>query len=245
MKIIYTKKNEEIFMDDEDYEWLNQYTWHVNQEYACRNVLVGDKIGAQLSMHRMIMDAKKGEVVDHINHNKIDNRKQNLRVCTYEDNSRNQSLRKNNKSGINGVHWHKNVKRWMAKIQHEGKPVSLGSFVKIEDAIVARKEAEIKYYGEFSNKNIQIDKENLEKSYKKEVIAKSPIDYKYSKETLSGVVGVCYLKNSNKWVSHITINKNRIHLGTFNDIEGAIESRKEAELKYYGRTAEDKNIEQC
>lgn len=99
-------------------------------------------------MHREITQAKEGEVVDHINHNTLDNRKINLRVCTHRQNMRNQVKPKNNTSRFKGVNKEKG--RWRARILVDKKRLSLGMFENIFDAVFARREAEAVYYGEFS-----------------------------------------------------------------------------------------------
>jgi hypothetical protein len=83
--------------------------------------------------------------IDHINHNRTDNRIENLREATHRENGVNQKLSKNNTSGHNGVYWNKQVKKWQAYITVEGKARYLGIFEDIKDAISARKRADIKH----------------------------------------------------------------------------------------------------
>lgn len=83
--------------------------------------------------------------IDHINHIKDDNRIVNLREVTHEDNQRNMSKSKNNKSGHTGVVWDKSVNKWRAEINIKNKSITLGRFINKEDAIKCRKQAEIKY----------------------------------------------------------------------------------------------------
>jgi len=87
--------------------------------------------------------------VDHRNGNTIDNRIKNLRLATYQQQQFNLGLSKKNKSGVTGVRWNKGSKRWVAYVSMNWKQIHLGHFTNKEDAIQARKEAEIKYYGEF------------------------------------------------------------------------------------------------
>ena len=73
-----------------------------------------------LSLHRFLTDCPQGMVVDHINGNTLDNRRENLRVCTQKENVRNQhKLAKNNKSGYRYIHWHKRDKKWIVQIYHK------------------------------------------------------------------------------------------------------------------------------
>ena len=87
-------------------------------------------------------------VVDHINHNKLDNRKENLRICEHQENTYNKGLCSTNTSGVTGVTWDKLRNKWIAHIK--GK--NLGRFNTKEEAIKVRKQAEIEYFGEFRNK---------------------------------------------------------------------------------------------
>ena len=97
-------------------------------------------------MHRVVMNTPKGMDTDHINGDKLDNRKCNLRVCTRSQNKVSGSLnRKDNKSGTKGVHYDKSRGKWMAFLRAHGKFRNLGRFNHKEDAIIARKEAELEY----------------------------------------------------------------------------------------------------
>jgi hypothetical protein len=101
-------------------------------------------------VHRDVLKAKKGESVDHINGNKLDNRKENLRICTHQQNMCNTKISIKNKSGVKGVHWSEERQKWSAQIAYKNKTLALGRFEMYEDAVKARKEAEKKYHGEFA-----------------------------------------------------------------------------------------------
>ena len=90
--------------------------------------------------------------VDHINHNGLDNRKENLRIVTHKQNKFNNPILSTNTSGVTGVSWSKQKNKWRAYITIDNKQKSLGYYFNKEDAIKARKEAEEKYFGEFRNK---------------------------------------------------------------------------------------------
>jgi len=83
--------------------------------------------------------------IDHINHIKDDNRIENLREVTHKENGRNRSMQKNNVSGCCGVCWYKPYNKWAAQIKVNGKQINLGCFDDLNNAIAARKAAEIKY----------------------------------------------------------------------------------------------------
>ena len=102
-------------------------------------------------MHRFVMDYyDKDMVVDHINRNKLDNRKANLRTSTRRENTINKSVQSNNTSNIPGVSWRKDRNKWRAYITVNGKQISLGMFKDKEEAVKARKEGEREYFGEFA-----------------------------------------------------------------------------------------------
>jgi len=139
-------------VDDDDYALLSKRKWHpvFNKNskvcYAKSCSLVNGKV-VTIRMHRLITCAPKGFVVDHINHDTLDNRKCNLRVVTQQGNLRNTRLLKNNTSGVCGVRLLKRKKcdRWKATIRVDGKDVYLGLFKSKEDAVLARLLANKKY----------------------------------------------------------------------------------------------------
>jgi hypothetical protein len=99
-----------------------------------------------VELHRWIMGEPIGKYVDHINKNTLDNRRCNLRICTNSANLRNGRIRVKNTSGTTGVCFDKSRMKWQSKIIVKYKNVFLGRFVNIDDAIKARKEAEVKYW---------------------------------------------------------------------------------------------------
>ena len=146
--IIFDKNGNEknrTLIDLEDIERIKEYKWCESHNYIiCRELNV--------RLHRFIMNCPEELVVDHINHNPLDNRKENLRICTSQQNNMNRSIQSNNTSDTVGVSWRKDRNKWRAYITLNGKQKTLGLFVLKEDAIKARKEAEEKYFGEFRNK---------------------------------------------------------------------------------------------
>lgn len=101
--------------------------------------------GEKTYLHNLIIGKKAGYVVDHINRNKLDNRKSNLRFITQRQNCLNRSMNKNNTSGHRGVIFDSRIKKWCARIAVFGKSLHIGSYSNIEEAILARKNAELKY----------------------------------------------------------------------------------------------------
>ena len=101
-------------------------------------------------MSRFILNTPKGKHTDHINHDTLDNRKCNLRICTVAQNSFNRKLSVRNTSGYKGVSWNKELKKWYASIKFQYKSYSLGLFSNKIDATIAYNMAAKKYFGEFA-----------------------------------------------------------------------------------------------
>jgi len=159
MKCIKLNKNMETIVDDDMYDYLNQFKWRVfkrrNKYYVQRSQwLSGKNKGTSITLHRVIMNAPTGILVDHINGNTLDNRKENLRLCTSKENIRNSGM-KNNKTGFKGVKKRNdlNTKPYSARIMVDYKDIHLGYFETAEEAAEAYNKAAIKYFGEFANLN--------------------------------------------------------------------------------------------
>jgi hypothetical protein len=129
-------------VDDFDYEMLSKHSWclDVGGGYAMSRVNY-----KTMRMHRMILNPPNGLVVDHINRNKLDNRRSNLRIATTSQNMLNANRRSNNKSGFNGVTYSTRDKRWVAQVKLNYKNILLGYFKDKEDAINARKKWDLDY----------------------------------------------------------------------------------------------------
>jgi len=135
-------------VDEEDYEELNQHRWYFQKTKKGDGYAIRSRAGVTLSMHRVIMQFPAG-LVDHRNGNKLDNRRENLRVATYSLNAFNlQRAGAKSRSGAVGVTWDTDHSQWRAKIRKNGRLFHLGYFDGIGDAVVARRDAEMKYYGE-------------------------------------------------------------------------------------------------
>ena len=151
MKIIKLTQNKETVIDDCDFELASKYKWYfLGNGYAATRPW--DKIKKTYStiyLHRLIMKPKNGLLVDHINRDKLDNRRNNLRLCTHKENIRNGKVRSTNTTGHKGVHLDKRTNNWIARICVDYKSIHLGVSASLEKAIEMRTNAEIKYFGEF------------------------------------------------------------------------------------------------
>lgn len=130
-------------VDDADFEWLNQWKWKLNWNgYACRNARADGRY-VKTYMHRLINATPTGQDTDHINRNKLDNRRSNLRDATRSQNNFNMLPSVANTSGTKGVSWSKQRNSWRAYIKIAGRQVYLGRFKDKQDAINARLNAEL------------------------------------------------------------------------------------------------------
>jgi hypothetical protein len=145
-------------VDPEDYDRLAKHKWQASRfprsDYATRFVTIGYRRQKHIQMHRVIMNVRPGQFIDHINHNGLDNRKTNLRLATRAQNSWNKrKQRGNHSSKFKGVSWFIREKNWQARIQSNGTKFFLGSFKKEIDAAKAYDNAAKKYYGDFASLN--------------------------------------------------------------------------------------------
>lgn len=125
-------------VDQEDYDWLSKWKWTYDTHgYAYRRDYKQNK---KIYMHRVILRPSEGLVSDHINRDKLDNRRINLRAVTKLENNRNHGVSKRNKSGYTGVIWFKPAQLWRAYYGGKTGRVELGYFKKKTDAINARRD---------------------------------------------------------------------------------------------------------
>ena len=145
-------------VDEEDFNRLSQFKWQAcwmknsHSYYAMRHTPTrGGAKRRTILMSREIMGFPEGRMVDHRNHNTLDNRRENLRVATAEQNNRNAKIRIDNSSGFKGVNYHKINRRWTATVRVNGIQTYLGSFVTKEEAVEVRRSVSEKLYGQFVN----------------------------------------------------------------------------------------------
>ena len=144
----YTFKNEEFIIDIEDYDKVKYYCWRMSENgYIVANNK--DTTNTMIRIHRIIMNARKGEYVDHKNWDKSNNWKRNLRLCTKSQNNVNIKRKINNTSGYTGVKQDSNGK-WKSQISYNNERIHLGTFDKLEDAVYIRHQAESIMHNEFN-----------------------------------------------------------------------------------------------
>ena len=127
-------------IDIEDVEFVKKYKWYLqNQGY-----MYSSQIGL-FHKHKTNF-----ELTDHINRNRLDNRKENLRKATKQINQINRGLQRNNDSGITGVYYDNRKRLWTAKLEKDGKIILCKTFKEKEDAIKERLKGEKMYFGEYA-----------------------------------------------------------------------------------------------
>ena len=156
MKEILLTQGQRTLVDDEDYDFLNGFKWsaiwfhNVKNYCAIRNSpQIGGKRSVML-MARVIMQAQKNQQVDHRNHDTLDNRRENLRLCTNAENSMNRRKHLDNSSGYKGVSWDKANDRWVMQIYQNHRHLEFRRFTDPIEAAKAYDAAATKYFGDFA-----------------------------------------------------------------------------------------------
>lgn len=156
-----SNSDDEFYVDLDDFDKIKNISWslHINSNgFKKLNGTMPNTYEA-VAMHTYL----GYQNYDHIDRNELNNCKSNLRKATLEENARNHSLRKDNKSGFSGVCWDKEENKWMAYINKNKKMKKLGRFTDKKDAIIARLKAEIEYYGpEFAPQRHLFEKYNIQ-----------------------------------------------------------------------------------
>ena len=149
-KVKIGKSGKFLVVDDENFELVNNYYWHLDNGGYVRGAL---KKQILIRAHRLIMNPAKDKVIDHINGNKLDNRKSNLRICTQVQNMANRTLSVNNKTGYKGIHFNKKINKYSVQFCYNKKRINGGYFKDIIEAIKTYNNLVIKYIGEFGRLN--------------------------------------------------------------------------------------------
>jgi len=161
MKEIPLSQGRVALVDDEDYEELIKYNWHAyrhrNTYYAIRNVELYPGARTTVKMHRQIMRALPGEIIDHKNGNGLDCCRNNLRIASSSQNSANKRIKAGSKSQYKGVSWHKQHGKWYACICRNYKQIFIGLFKDELEAAKAYDRKAIELFGEYAKTNFPLE----------------------------------------------------------------------------------------
>ena len=216
---IALSNGEIALIDDEDYPLVSTYRWAASRgpdgkPYATARIQHGrgkERFYTTLRMHRLIMEAERGEEIDHINMNTLDNRRANLRKATKAQNMANRNRTARSTSGWKGVHFHKGAGNWMAEIKAEGTRFYLGLFDRCELAGLAYDCASRVVHGEFCRPNFP---DVTEYPFTFEEIT---AQYKASLRSR----GVYFERCTGKWVAKIQRNRKTFWFGRYETREEA------------------------
>jgi hypothetical protein len=162
MRAIQLTQGQVTIVDDADYSWINEFQWYAAKInygvgfYACRKIR-----RRPVGMHRIIMGVENDPSVDvdHINNDALDNRRENLRICSRSENCMNKVMHRDNRSGFKGVS--RSGNRFQAKIKANGKQRYLGTFKTPEEAARAYDAAAKEHFGAFARLNKIADSDEI------------------------------------------------------------------------------------
>ena len=163
MAEILLTQNKKVTVDECDFIELSKHKWCAGcfggKWYAVRYSKNSNKNsnshGKIVFMHRQIMNVKKGKQIDHRNGDGLDNKRENLRLSTQQQNVFNQKPTGHGTSKYKGVSWIKKVGKWYSSIKHNNKSKYLGIYNNEIDAAKAYDNAAKQLFGEFANVNFQ------------------------------------------------------------------------------------------
>lgn len=198
-----------IEIDEENLEKVNKYTWFETEEgYIRANFKSDDGKRFGVLLHRYLTNAPEDMVVDHKDRNPLNNKIENLRICTNAQNSRNRSIHTDKESSkFKGVYFNKKKKVWESAIGFEGSQIYLGSFDSEENAAVIYNRKAIELFGEFALLN-PIEDDGSEVLSRTETKIRNGI-----------FLGVS--KKGKRFSAKVKFNKKDFHLGTFDTPEEA------------------------
>lgn len=208
------------FVDDDDFPELSRYKWYLSYNgYAYRS---GTHPKNHIYMHRQVLNAPKGIGVDHINGDKLDNTRQNLRLATQGQNVRNARPWAKKVSRYKGVSW--NEQHWRARIQVNHEVITLGYFPTQREAAFAYNEAAKRYFGEFAWLNEIVD---------------DPDDLPVQKPSVqpSRFRGVTWDYRRQKWMAKLKANGKFVNIGRFADEVEAAQAYDAAARIHFGQKA--------
>lgn len=185
MREIMLTNGKYAFIDDDDFELVSTSRWYFTNGYAKGYVFI-NKRKVTTSMHRLVMGLQPGDkrIVDHIDHNPLNNTKRNLRICSSRQNAHNRNLLKNNTTGFKGVS--KTVSgSFVANLSYKGHSHYLGTFKTAKEAHEAYCELAKNLHGEFANfgkGSVLIHKKPSKKPINKNNPSEDIVPFKFLRE---------------------------------------------------------------
>lgn len=214
---------------------LAENKWHLGNHGYIRR-FAGTRANKQcLLLHRVILERivdrplASDEEVDHVNRDRLDNRRGNLRLTTRRFNAFNRNMHDNNTSGFIGVSYDKRRDSWNAKVQYQEQVIHLGSYQSAEYAARVYDAAARNYFQDFVGQ-LNFPDENHDLA----ILTRARL---LPSHNTSGYRGVCYDKNRHKWMASIRVNRRNIYLGRFDDPQEAAKAYDEAARQHFGRGA--------
>ena len=241
MKTIPLTRGYATIVDDDVYEWASQHNWYAWTNTTSGNTYAARRFGETvLLLHRAVMSARKGDIVDHKDGNTLDNQRSNLRNATHAQNMRNRRIHPKNptskKSQFKGVCWDKKRQMWKANITIGNKTKTIGCFASEKDAARAYDAASIKLSGAFAAPNFVDGKPNprvfcsgaLRPRERRPIVRRS-----LNKTGFRGVV----LKHGSYYAVTIRTAGRNLVFGHFNTAKEAALAYDAAARKYHGPAA--------
>lgn len=152
MELSLTNIDQVCLINKSDYDKISHFNWFLNDGgYVAKNHYIGNGEWDYLKIHRLIMVAEEGDIIDHKNGDKLDNTRGNLRLATRSQNRANAKLNKNNKTGFRGVLYRRG--KYTASIRKNGKLMTLGTFEEKEDAARMYNLWAVDLFGDFCRLN--------------------------------------------------------------------------------------------
>lgn len=201
MKHITTSTGQLVMVDDDDYEYLSKDKWYLSNGYAIS--------ANRTKMHRLVIQAKDGEIVDHIDRDKLNNTKENLRIVDFKSNVHNQSKRKNTSNKYKGTNYIKDKNVYQSRRRMNGSDYFLGYYISEIAAAYAynKKAKELSQYILLNEFDLPI--EILEEKLISDLTFIKPAE-KQSKEP-----GVYWHSVKKKWEVSFRVNGKRKYFGSF------------------------------
>lgn len=143
-------KGQTAFIDKDNFDTVKDYGWYAYYDKIGKTFYAVSRThGTKIKMHRLILNATEEQKVDHTDHNGLNNRKNNIRLCTQSQNCMNKRVQSNNTSGYKGVSFHRGKNKYQAMIMVNRKQIYIGSFLTALEASEAYQKEAKKLHGEF------------------------------------------------------------------------------------------------